>query len=237
LDASPSGDVDRSRAHSTCSPQKNALLIPLPDGADEKIEVLRSYGPLPYYERYMAGDHRQVWLELIALGASVRNDQYAADALAVAYATMSRIARNIGTIIERLREIGYEFEADSGVRENAIPFGVARWNLWMNTGVRERPAPLMPPERRSADMIRLEQDAGQLPISLRAWFQVVGSVTLLGRASETSRVLTCSGRMPTGITRLRSRHGSMVRSRSRRIHGSRVGPGRGEPRQLLPLCR
>jgi Domain of unknown function (DUF6745) len=161
--------------------RRNALLIPLPEGADEKIEVLRSYGPLPYYERYMAGDHRQVWLELIALGASVRNDQYAADALAVAYATMSRIAWNIGTIVERLREIGYEFEADSSVRENVIPFGVARWNLWMNTGVRERPAPLMPPERRPADMIRLEQDAGQLPISLRAWFQVVGSVTLLGK--------------------------------------------------------
>jgi hypothetical protein len=160
--------------------RRNALLIPLPDGADEKIEVLRSYGPLPYCERYLAGDHRQVWLELNALGAGVRTDQYAADGLAVAYATMSRIARNIGTIIERLREIGYEFEADFGIRENVIPFGVARWNLWMNTAVRD-PAPLMLPERRPADMLRLEQDAGQLPISLRAWFQIVGSVTLLGK--------------------------------------------------------
>ncbi len=166
--------------------RRNALLIPLPDGADEKIEVLRSYGPLPYYERYMAGDHRQVWLELNALGASVRTDQYAADARAVAYATMSRIAQNISTIIERLREIGYEFKVESGDQDNVIPFAVARWNLWMNTGVRERAAPLMPPERRLADMIRLQQDAGTMPISLRTWFEIVGSVTLLGRQPALS---------------------------------------------------
>ena len=161
--------------------RRNALLIPLPDGADEKIEVLRSYGPLPYYERYLSGDHRQVWLELNALGAGVRADQYAADARAVAYETMSRIARNIGTIIERLREIGYEFEVESGDQDNVIPFGTARWNLRTGMAARERAAPLTPPERRLADMIRLQQDAGTLPISLRTWFEIVGSVTLLGR--------------------------------------------------------
>jgi Domain of unknown function (DUF6745) len=161
--------------------RRNALLIPLPDGEDEKIEVLRSYGPLPYYERYMAGDHRQVWLELIALGAGVRADQYASDARAVAYTTMSRVARNLVTIVKRLREIGYEFEVESGDQDNVIPFGTARRNLWTDTAASERAAPLKPPERRLADMIRLQQDAGTFPISLRAWFEIVGSVTLLGR--------------------------------------------------------
>jgi len=161
--------------------RRNALLIPLPDGEVETIEALRSYGPLPYYERYMGGDHRQVWLELIALGAGVRADEYAADARAVAYTTMSRVARNLVTIIERLREIGYQFEVESGGQDNVIPFGTARRNLWTDTAARERVTPLMPPERRLADMIRLQQDAGTLPISLRTWFEIVGSVTLLGR--------------------------------------------------------
>jgi hypothetical protein len=167
----------------------------LPDGEDEKIEVLRSYGPLPYYERYLAGEHRQVWLELNALGVGVRADQYAADARAVAYTTMSRVASNVVTIIERLREIGYEFKVESGDRDNVIHFGVAHWNLWMNTGVRERAAPLMPPERRLADMIRLQQDAGAMPISLRTWFEIAGSVTLLGRHPVLSPV---DGTLHTG---------------------------------------
>jgi hypothetical protein len=161
--------------------RRNALLIPLPDGEDQKIEVLRSYGPLPYYERYLAGEHRQVWLELNALGVGVRADQYAADARAVAYTTMSRVVKNVVTIIERLREIGYEFDVESGNQDKVIPFGTARWNLMKDTAARERAAPLMPPERRLADMIRLQQDAGTLPISLRTWFEIVGSVTLLGR--------------------------------------------------------
>jgi len=161
--------------------RRNALLIPLPDGEDEKIEVLRSYGPLPYYERYLAGEHRQVWLELNALGVGVRADQYAADARAVAYTTMSRVAKNVVTIIERLREIGYEFELESGNQDNVIPFGSARRKLWTDTVARERVAPLMPPERRLGDMIRLQQDAGTMPISLRTWFEIAGSVTLLGK--------------------------------------------------------
>jgi hypothetical protein len=161
--------------------RRNALLIPLPDAEDEKIEVLRSYGPLPYYERYLAGEHRQVWLELNALGVGVRADQYAADARAVAYTTMSRVVKNVVTIIERLREIGYEFDVECGNQDKVIPFGTARWNLLKDTAARERAAPLMPPERRLADMIRLQQDAGTMPISLRTWFEIVGSVTLLGR--------------------------------------------------------
>src|SRR6185312_10325462 len=124
---------------------------------------------------------RQVWLELIALGTGVRTDQYAADVRAVAYTTMSRVARNLAAIIERLREIGYEFEVESGDQTNVIPFGAARRNLWTGTPTSERGMPLMPPERRLADMIRLQQDAGPFSVSLRAWFEIVGSVTLLGR--------------------------------------------------------
>jgi len=159
---------------------RNPLQVALPEGAEKKIEVLRGYGHLPYYERYLAGEHRQVWQELGAIGARVREDQYAADALAVAYATMDRVRQNIATIIQRLREIGYEFETDLGETDKVIPFDVARWNLWLNN-TPERPAPLMPPEQRSAHLRRLERDAGALPLSLRAWYEIVGSVTLAGK--------------------------------------------------------
>ena len=177
------GMIMRPRA--TSSRTSSAVIfsrraIYLPDPPEEKIEVLRSYGPLPYYERYLAGEHRQVWRELGALGARVREDPYAADALAVAYTTMTRVRQNIATIVERLREIGYEFEAESGNRHKVIPFGVARLRLWMNIPP-ERPAPFKPPEPGRANLRRLEKDAGELPISLRTWYEVVGSVTLLGK--------------------------------------------------------
>ena len=60
------------------------------------------------------------------------------------------------------------------------------------------------------------------------------SYTAGERAFEASGVFTCSGRMPTAITRLRSRHGSVVRSRSRTIHGSRLVSGcRGHARRFV----
>jgi hypothetical protein len=173
---------ERERPPQRPSKPENPLLIGWPDALDERIELLRSYGPLPHHDRYLAGEHRQVWQDLNALGAAVREDRHAPDALAVAFTTMGRVARNIATIVERLRAIGYEFDAESGERDNVISFGTARRNLWTNNAVRERPAPLMPPEKFfRADMWRLEEHAGELPISLRAWYEIVGSVTLLGK--------------------------------------------------------
>ena len=71
--------------------KRNPLTILLPEPLDEKIGVLRSYGPVPYYERYLAGEHQQVWQDLGAMGARVREDGYAPDALAVAHTTMTRV--------------------------------------------------------------------------------------------------------------------------------------------------
>lgn len=159
---------------------RNPLEIVLPADPGAKIEVLKSYGPLPFYERYLAGECRQVWGELEDLGAEVRASHYSADALAVAYVTMKRVRQNIVQLIGRLREIGFEFEVESTRRDIVIPFGAARMNLWTNAPP-DQPAPLRLPDLSRADFRRLERDAGELPISLRAWYEVVGSVALGGK--------------------------------------------------------
>jgi hypothetical protein len=162
--------------------RRDPLGIPWSFSTEEKINMLRSYGPLPHYERYLAGEHCEVWRELGALGAEVRSTQYSADALAVAYATMRRVVQNIRTIVERLREIRYDFDIESVNRDKVIEFGEARWSLCVGPRDQRRPAPWMPPDRqRPADWKRLDEIARALPISLRAWYEIAGSVTLLGK--------------------------------------------------------
>ncbi|MGZ3680588.1 MAG: hypothetical protein ACXWQR_18935 [Ktedonobacterales bacterium] len=62
-----------------------------------------------FLERYVAGEHEQVWAELVALGAAVRQEPLHADALAVARETMRRARQNVLLLIRRLREVGYRF--------------------------------------------------------------------------------------------------------------------------------
>jgi hypothetical protein len=64
---------------------------------------------LPLYDRYLAGEHVAIWRELGALGARVRQDPHAADALAVATETMSRVRTNALVLAERLMDVGTGF--------------------------------------------------------------------------------------------------------------------------------
>src|SRR5262249_52618306 len=99
----------------------------LPVDAAGRLDALRAHasGALPLYDRYVAGEHAVVWSELTERGAAVRSDPLAADALAVAYETMSRVDRNVRTLVTRLREIGFEFTTPDGaprrVNEIHIP--------------------------------------------------------------------------------------------------------------------
>ncbi len=112
-----------------------------------------------YLERYQNGEHEQVWAELTALGEQVRQEHILPDALAVARETMSRVRENCERIISRLQSIGYEFDA-----EYDYP-----------------PAGLQPPPKNAQQQIAdLESQAGPLPLSLRAWYEVGGGVNLMG---------------------------------------------------------
>lgn len=62
-----------------------------------------------YLERYLNGEHEQVWAELQALGEGVRAEPVYEDALAVARETMRRARHNVEMLIPRLVAVGYQF--------------------------------------------------------------------------------------------------------------------------------
>jgi hypothetical protein len=134
----------------------------LPAAIRDRLGVLREHnrGSLPLLDRYLAGEHEAVWRDLLALGAAVREDPHAADALAVAYETMSRVEANVRTVSGRL----------------------VRFGLTKNDG------PLhAPPNRRvDAQIRRLEKVAGTLPVSLRAFYEIVGAVDWTGNHPHLS---------------------------------------------------
>jgi hypothetical protein len=129
----------------------------IPAEATPRVELLRAHnsGSLPYFDRYLAGEYRKVWAELVALGPSVREDPYAADALAVAYETASRVTANIRTVTERLHALGYKFV--------------------------ERKPHVPPGPKTAAAVARLEKKTGGLPLSLRAFYEVVGEANWMGQ--------------------------------------------------------
>jgi len=132
----------------------------LPTAIQDRIGVLRSHnrGSLPLLDRYMQGEHEAVWRDLLALGATVREDPHAADALAVAYETMSRVEANVRIISNRLTQLGFT-KGDGPLHA--------------------------PPNRNVGSQIReLEKVAGTLPISLRAFYEIVGSVDWNGHLAS-----------------------------------------------------
>jgi uncharacterized protein DUF6745 len=137
----------------------------LPIDPAARLEMLKAHagGPLPLFERYLAGEHKAVWTELLARGADVRADPYAADALAVAYETMRRVRENVATIVAKLAAIDYQFTTPEGrVRSRAT-------------------AHVLPDARTAKRVHQLEKEAGALPFSVRAFCEVVGAVDLIGR--------------------------------------------------------
>jgi hypothetical protein len=107
-------------------------------------------------DRYQAGEHTQVWNELSACGAAVREQPLLSDALAVARETMSRVRANMETLIQRLSAYGYLFD------DRPVP----RW---------KEPGPDVA-ERIAA----LEALVGPVPLSVRACYETIGAINFLG---------------------------------------------------------
>jgi hypothetical protein len=128
----------------------------LPTDADARVALLRKHnrGSFPLFDRYVAGEHEKVWNELVAFGPAVRADPQAADALAVAYETMRRVAANVREITTRLRALGYRSAS---------------------------PRPHQPPDPRARKQVaRLERAVGGIPLALRAFYEMVGAVDWVG---------------------------------------------------------
>lgn len=116
-----------------------------------------------FLERYVAGEHEQVWAELVVLGDAVREDPLYTDALAVARETMRRARQNIETLTSRLNALGYCF----GLPELPWP----------------TPPFASPPNDVQTLIQNLEARVGTLPLSIRAWYETIGAVNLVGDTS------------------------------------------------------
>ena len=153
--AAPSGIVARPKSGATTS--RDLLAQELPRDRAARVALLQEHagGRLPRLERYLAGEHQQVWSELMQAGDDVRRDPLAADALAVAYETMTRVHENVRLLVERLGALGYRFSSNP---------------------------PHQPPGKKTwKELQQLERLVGPLPLSLRAFYDVVGGVDLVGR--------------------------------------------------------
>jgi hypothetical protein len=122
--------------------------------------------------RCQQGECEQVWAELVALGDQVRAEPLYSDALAVARETMRRARMNIEMLIPRLRTLGYAFGygwLDADERTFAVG----------QPPVFSPPGPDAP--RQIAELERL---VGPLPVSLHAFYAMVGSLNFVGAAPQ-----------------------------------------------------
>lgn len=148
----------------------SVLEVALRGSAASRIAELRKVGQLPLLDRYVAGEHGTVWAELNALGEAVRGKAHAADALAVAYETMDRVLQNVRLLAERLKQMGYRF-VEPGSAGGLFRLGKARAHK-----------PHVPPTSDAGDrVVELENTVGgPIPLSLRAFFELVGEVNFNG---------------------------------------------------------
>ncbi len=122
--------------------------------------------PKDLLERYLNGEHVQVWSELNALGTGVRSGEQLEQARAVAHETMRRVKTNIDTLRERWSARGFRFGyAWAGKRARAEV---------------EQAPPLHGQPLPGAVLDAFENEKGVLPVSLRAFYELIGSVNFVG---------------------------------------------------------
>lgn len=126
-----------------------------------------------YLDRYIRGEHEQVWSELQSLGEAVRQEPLYGEARQVADETLRRVARNCDRIVTRLRSLGYAFGVYPDGSHGYFSLG-----------------PLVPPtDATHTDQAILEKNVGPLPLSLAAFWGQVGSVDLVGMHPSWPRAL------------------------------------------------
>jgi hypothetical protein len=199
------------------------LKAALPVDHAARLELLNDHagGQLPLFERYRGGEQRAVWAELVSLGAAVREEPHAADALAVSYETMVRVEQNVRTVCRRLADMGYVFEPGGssgsggtmvvgpggtdvdlaglmGGLEKAGMFGglgklaglfgnitKAKVEATGRTAKPKNGVGHVPPRADAAKGVaRFEKEFGAMPLSLRAFYEVVGEVNFIGSHPE-----------------------------------------------------
>lgn len=133
-----------------------------------------------FLKRYQQGECVEVWADLQRLGAEIRQEPLWSDAVAVARETMRRARFNLERVIPRLQAEGYEFGYGWVTEHQGYDAGLVASVV---EGQKQRPAvPWSPPlpdvHERLAEVEHLI--GGPLPLSLRAWYEVVGQVNFIG---------------------------------------------------------
>ena len=115
-----------------------------------------------YYSRYLSGECQAVCNELTALAELSPLD--AQEAQRVAEELMRRVKANIEIIVAHLHELGYSFSVYCDPED---------------TGGEQVPM-VSPDDRTQSHIEALEARVGNVPISLKAFWTVVGSIFLTG---------------------------------------------------------
>jgi hypothetical protein len=106
--------------------------------------------PEEWLDRYGAGEHEPVWRAMTE-SPEIRNEAVLPHATAVARETMQRVRANVELLVSRLRELGYLFARLDQVH---VP----------------------PDEQNLTRLDELERRVGPIPLSLRAFYEIVGTV-------------------------------------------------------------
>jgi hypothetical protein len=108
------------------------------------------------YEQMWRFEAPIVWAKLVSEAGAIRTEPLYSDARAVAAAMMQRARHNVALLVERLPQLGYRFN----------PLGLEVW---------QQPNPEL-----TQMLDQIEQTYGPVPLTVRMWFDIVGSVTLTG---------------------------------------------------------
>jgi hypothetical protein len=118
----------------------------------------------PLLNRYLSGEHEYVWQEL---GTSVLPSALLGEAQLIAVETMRRVRRNLELLVPRLRSEGFAFA------HPLKPEGDDGWARY--DAVRAQPSP-----HTEVLLKTVQQVAGPLPESVKAFYREVGAVNLNG---------------------------------------------------------
>jgi hypothetical protein len=129
-----------------------------------------------FYERYQQGFYQEVYDDLLAMQEQVFEETTYQDAVLVARAIMQRVRSNIEVLIPRVKSLNYTFVdgyLDEEYLHRYAPEEQAKINQMYR--VFQPPSPEAPQQLNA-----LEQRVGTFPMSLRCWYEEVGSVNLVG---------------------------------------------------------
>jgi hypothetical protein len=123
------------------------------------------------FDRYQNGLHQEVYDELLAKQEQVFEGHTSEDAQLVAREIMKRVRYNVELLIPRLLDLGYQF--GKGFFEDLSPEEKAM--VEADAPIFKAPDPTTPEK-----VILLEHLTGTLPLSLKYWYEEVGSINLVG---------------------------------------------------------